>query len=54
MNFGQSENPASHMRLAGTVVACWSLTQKVAYLKPFTLMTNILVTEFSELYEENI
>ena len=42
------------MWLAGAGVACWSLIQEVAYLKPFTLMTNILVTEFSELYEENI
>ena len=41
------------MSLAGTLVASWSLTQEVAGLSPFTVMTNIFVTEFSE-FSENI
>ena len=43
----------SHMCLAGTVVASWSLTQEVAGSSPFTVMTNIFVTEFRE-FSENI
>ena len=39
------------MCLAGTVVASWSLTQEVAGSNTFTIMTNILVTEFSEFNE---
>ena len=31
-----------------TVVAFWSLTQEVARSSPFTVMSNIFVTEFSE------
>ena len=34
------------MCLAGIVVTSWSLTQEVAGLSPFTVMTNIFVTEF--------
>ena len=30
------------------VVASWPLTQEVAGSSPFTVMTNIFVTEFSE------
>ena len=30
MNQGQFTDPVSHMYLAGTVVASWSLTQEVA------------------------
>ena len=30
MNQGQFKDPVSHMYLAGTVVASWSLTQEVA------------------------
>ena len=41
----------SHTCLAGAVVASWSLTQEVAGLSPFTVMTNIFVTEFSEFSE---
>ena len=33
--WGQFKDPFSHMYLDGTVVAFWSLTQKVAGLKPF-------------------
>ena len=35
MNWGQFEDPASHMCLAGTVVASWSLTHEVAGSSPF-------------------
>ena len=39
------------MCLVGTVVASWSLTQGVAGPSPFTVMTNIFVTRFSEFSE---
>ena len=39
--------------LAGTVVASWSFTQEVAGLSPFTVMTNVFVTEFSETFRKN-
>ena len=39
------------MCFAGTVVASWSLLQEVAGLNPFTVMTNIFVTEFAEFSE---
>ena len=39
--------------LAGAVVASWSLTQGLTGLKPFTVMTNFSVTEFSE-FNENL
>ena len=51
MNWVQFKEPVSHMCVAGAVVASWSLTQKddwVAGSSPFTEMTNIFVTEFSE------
>ena len=38
------------MCIAGTLVS-WSLTQEVAGWSSFTVMTNIFVTEFSELSE---
>ena len=40
------------MCLAGAVVASWSLIQEVAGLSPFTVMTNIFVTEFIEFNEK--
>ena len=43
MNWGQFKDPVSHMCLAGTVIASWSLTQEKAGLSPFTIMTNIFV-----------
>ena len=49
MNWSQFKNPMSHMCFAGDVVASWSLTQEVASSNPFTVMTNIFVTEFAEL-----
>ena len=48
LNLSQFKDPVFHMRLAGTVVEYWSLTQEVVGLNPFTLMKNNLVTEFSE------
>ena len=43
----------SHICLAGAVVTSWSLTQEVVGSNPFTVMTDILVIEFSE-FNENI
>ena len=51
MNWAQFKDPVSHMCLAGTVVASWSLTQEVTGSIPFIVMTNIFVTEFSEFSE---
>ena len=34
MNWAQFKDPVSHMCLAGSVVAFWSLTQEVAGLSP--------------------
>ena len=48
MNWDQFEDPISHMPLAGAMVASLSPTQEVASSNSFTVMTNILVTEFSE------
>ena len=51
MNWVHFKDPLSHMCRAGTVVASWSPTQEVAGSNTFTIMTNILVTEFSEFNE---
>ena len=51
MNWAQFKDPASHMYLAGTVVASWSLTQEPTGSSTFD--DNIFVTEFSE-FGENI
>ena len=48
MNWSQFNDPVSHMCLAGAVVVSWSLTHEVAVSNPFTVMTNISVTEFGE------
>ena len=53
MNCGQFKDPVIHMCLAGAVVASWSGTREMAGLNPFTVMTNIFVTEFNE-FKENI
>ena len=53
MNKDEFKDPVSHMCLAGAVVASWSLTQEVAGSSPFTVMTNIFVTEFSETFSKN-
>ena len=45
------KDPVSHVYIAGAVVASWSLTQKVAGLSPFTVMTNTFVTQFAEFSE---
>ena len=52
MNWAQFKDPVSHVCLAGTVVESWSLTQEVTGSSPFTVMTNIFVTEFSEFSEK--
>ena len=51
MNWAQFKDPASHICHACAVVASWSLTQEVAGLSPFTVMTNIFVIEFTEFCE---
>ena len=48
MNWAEFNDPVSYVCLAGDVVASWSLTQEVAGSSPFTVMTNIFVTEFAE------
>ena len=56
MNWSQFKDLVSNICLAGALVASWSLTQEVAgwqVLSPFTVMTNIFVTEFTE-FSENI
>ena len=53
MNLSQIRDPVFHMSLAGTVVVCWSLTQEVEGSSPFTVITNIFVTEFP-VFSENI
>ena len=53
MNGAQFKDPASHMCLAGAVAVSWSLTQEMAGSSPFTVTTNILVTEFSETLKKN-
>ena len=53
MNWAEFKDPVSHVCLAGTVVASWSLTQEVASSNPFTVMTSIFVTKCSE-FSENI
>ena len=53
MNWAQFKDPVCHMCLAGTLVASWSLTQEIAGSNPFTVMTNIFVTELSK-FSENI
>ena len=48
MDWAEFKDHVCHVCLADAVVASWSLTQEVAGLSPFTVMTNIFVTEFSE------
>ena len=50
MNWAEFKDPLSHVCLAGDVVASWSLTQEMAGLSPFTIITNIFeFAEFSEI-----
>ena len=51
MNWNQFKDPVSNLCLAGAVVASWSLTQEVAGSSPFTVITNILVTNFAKFTE---
>ena len=53
MNWAQFKDSISDMCLSGAVVASWSLTQEMEGSNPFTVILNILVTEFSE-FNENI
>ena len=53
MNWAQFKDPVSSVCLAGAVVASWSLTQEMASLNPFTVMTNIFMSEFDQ-FSENI
>ena len=43
MNWGQFKDPVSHMCLTGAAVSFWSLTQKVAGSRAFTVITNIFL-----------
>ena len=52
MTGDEFKDPVSHMCLAGTAVAFWSLIQEVAGLSPFTVMANIF-SEFSETFTKN-
>ena len=49
----KSKDHVSCMCLAGAVAASWYITQHVAGSSPFTMMTNIFVTEFSQTFREN-
>ena len=52
MNWAQFKVPVSHTRLAGTVVASWSLTLEVTrWQAGALLMANIFVNEFAEFRE---
>ena len=53
MNLSPFKDPVCHMCPPDTMVVSWSLTQEMADSNPFTVMTNILVAEFSE-FNENI
>ena len=44
----QFKDPAFYTCLAGTFVAYFSLAQEVTCMNPFTVMTNIFVTELTE------
>ena len=51
MNLGQFKDPVSYMCVAGAMVTSSSLAQEMAGSNPFTVMTNISVTEFSKFKE---
>ena len=53
MNWAQFKDAVSHLYLAGTPVAYLSLTQEMEGSSPFAVMTNIIVTKFTE-FRENI
>ena len=52
MNLGQFKDPDSQMCLASTVVVSCSLMQEVTDSSPFTVITNISITEFAEFSEK--
>ena len=47
MNWDQFKDPVSQMCLASVVLASSTLIQEVADSNPFTVMTNILVSELN-------
>ena len=51
MNWAEIKDHVSQVCLAGAVVPSWSLAHEVAGLNPFSVMTNIFVTEFAEFSE---
>ena len=53
MNWDQFKDPVSYMCPAGTLVASQSLTQGMVGSNLFTVIQNILVTEFIK-FNENI
>ena len=55
MNWAQFKYPGSNKCLAGAVVVSWSYTRGgwEASLSNFTVMTNMFVTQFRELSENN-
>ena len=53
MSWGQLKVPASHICLAGAVVASWSLMQEMAGLNPFTVMTNNFSLNSLKTFREN-
>ena len=48
MNWAQFKDPVSHMHLAGSTLVSYTRGSWVAGLNPFTVITNIFVTEFAE------
>ena len=46
MNGAQFKDPVSHICLAGTVVASWSLTQEVADSSPFNDKISKVIYEY--------
>ena len=53
MNERQFKILVSHICLAGAVVASWSLTQEMAGLSPFIVMTNIFSLNSGKIFKEN-
>ena len=51
MNWAQFKDHIRHMCLAGAVVASQALTQEVADLSTFSVMTNTFVTKSAEISE---
>ena len=52
MNWAQFKDPISHTCLAGTVVACWSLTQEVAGLSLFNITNFLSLNSVKNIWEK--